>query len=277
MIAERLTGLSRKWRVLATLILVVTIGALDLLPGARVSLTPLYVLPVAFAGWYLSRAIALAIASGAAMLPLLGVLVPPVLPPQPLLDTVVRLVSFSILVVGAAMLRGAFDHARSDELTGIAGEPAFAYSVAAELQRARRYGRALTVAYIDIDSFKSLNEQVGRYAGDAVLRSTARALRRMLRKSDVVARVGDDEFAILFPEAGFGAAQGAIEKIRVHLPGALERGSHTLKFCIGAASFATAPETVDALLGAAQRQLREAKHKGPGSLSHELVGPLPAG
>jgi len=276
-IGASLAGVSRRLRTVLAVAMVGAIGAVEAWPESRLSLVPLYALPVAFAGWYLSRAAAISIAALAAALPLLSLLIPRTAPPQPLLDGAIRLAAFSALAAAAAALRGAFDHARSDELTGIPGERAFSYTAAAELQRARRYGRPLTVAYIDIDGFKELNERIGRAAGDAVLRSAARSLRRMLRASDVVARVGDDEFALLLPEASFSGAQGAIEKIRTHLPRALERGSHAPRFSIGAATFPVAPDTVDAMLGPALRQLERAKRKGPGSLEHEVVGRTRAG
>jgi diguanylate cyclase (GGDEF)-like protein len=112
---------------------------------------------------------------------------------------------------------------------------------------------------------------VGRYAGDAILRSAAQTLQRMQRSSDVVARVGGDSFALLLTETGFAGAAGAIEKLRAQLPHALERGPIRPSFCIGAVTFTAPPESIDTLLGAAERSLERAQVRGVGSLEHDVV------
>ncbi|MDX6703290.1 MAG: hypothetical protein QOF26_3516 [Baekduia sp.] len=104
--------------------------------------------------------------------------------------------------------------AATDPLTGLANHRAFQDRLRAELARAERHERQMTVALIDIDRFKTINDAGGHSAGDAVLCAVAAQLHDHLRADDVLARVGGDEFAVLLPEATEGDAVAALERAR---------------------------------------------------------------
>jgi diguanylate cyclase (GGDEF)-like protein len=93
-----------------------------------------------------------------------------------------------------------------DALTGLRNRRFFHETLQRECTRAQRYGRTLALLVLDLDDFKSINEQVGHLAGDAVLAETAARVRGVLRASDIACRVGGDELAIVLPEAGAGQA-----------------------------------------------------------------------
>jgi diguanylate cyclase (GGDEF)-like protein len=93
-----------------------------------------------------------------------------------------------------------------DALTGLRNRRFFHETLQRECTRAQRYGRSLALLVLDLDDFKSINEQVGHLAGDAVLAETAARVRGVLRASDIACRVGGDELAIVLPEAGAGQA-----------------------------------------------------------------------
>jgi diguanylate cyclase (GGDEF)-like protein len=96
--------------------------------------------------------------------------------------------------------------ARTDSLTGAMNSRAFGELATAELHRARRYERPFTIAYVDIDDFKAVNDRFGHSSGDTLLRLVAETMKHNSRAVDVIARVGGDEFVILFPETGPGPA-----------------------------------------------------------------------
>jgi len=104
--------------------------------------------------------------------------------------------------------------ATTDPLTGLANHRAFQERLRAELGRAERHRRALTLALVDVDEFKSVNDAGGHGVGDEVLRAVAAELRSALRGDDVLARLGGDEFAVLLPETGAAEAAAALERAR---------------------------------------------------------------
>lgn len=102
----------------------------------------------------------------------------------------------------------------TDLLTGLANRRQFNPVLEAEVARARRHGRALALALIDIDHFKRINDQRGHAAGDEALCALAEVFRSEIRDSDLAARLGGDEFAILAPETTEEAALAMAERIR---------------------------------------------------------------
>jgi diguanylate cyclase len=103
-------------------------------------------------------------------------------------------------------------HSSADELTGLPRREVFVRSLEAELGRVRRYGFSLALVVLDVDRLEAVNQKYGRAAGDAVLRSYATEVLSGFRTYDLVARYGDDEFAVLFPNTQKEGAMRAIEK-----------------------------------------------------------------
>ncbi|HYM81482.1 MAG TPA: GGDEF domain-containing protein [Candidatus Limnocylindria bacterium] len=101
-----------------------------------------------------------------------------------------------------------------DALTGLADARAFHERLAAELSRTKRHGFALSLLALDLDHFGELNRRYGREAGDQVLADAGWRLRLALRDSDVLARVGSDQFAVLLPETDQTAARRCAERLR---------------------------------------------------------------
>jgi len=89
---------------------------------------------------------------------------------------------------------------RTDAVTGLLNRGHFGAAVQAELRRARRYARNVSVAVADVDGFRQINDTFGHEVGDAVLRAVAECLTSTLRETDTAARVGGDEFGLLLPE-----------------------------------------------------------------------------
>jgi diguanylate cyclase (GGDEF)-like protein len=186
-----------------------------------------------------------------------------------------RAILFLVVAELLAALREAFNHeselARTDELTGLANTRSFSERAEQELLRARRYGRALSLLYIDLDGFKTINDSQGHAAGDVVLQRTANALRESLRRTDVIARLGGDEFAVLLPETGTESTDIVIGKVRDSLGKALQGLGAGTTASIGAVTADVAPTTVQMLLDRADRLTYASKGKGKNQVSHDTV------
>jgi diguanylate cyclase (GGDEF)-like protein len=110
----------------------------------------------------------------------------------------------------AARLRYLADH---DPLTGLLNRRRFEEELAERVAQASRYGGGGAVLLLDIDNFKDVNDSLGHHAGDAVIKSVAELLHEDLRETDVLARLGGDELAVLLPYAGTDEARGVAGKL----------------------------------------------------------------
>ncbi|MBA2720081.1 MAG: diguanylate cyclase [Chloroflexi bacterium] len=107
------------------------------------------------------------------------------------------------------------DAATIDKLTGVSNRQTLLAELFAEVERANRYERALSVAFVDIDHFKNVNDTYGHAAGDIVLRGVAQTIHANLRASDQVGRYGGEEFMLLLTETGVEEGANLTEKLRI--------------------------------------------------------------
>lgn len=108
-----------------------------------------------------------------------------------------------------------------DALTELTNRRHFTEQLDREIARARRHQRPLALCLIDVDLFKPINDRYGHIAGDGVLRQLAAILRQHVRSEDVAARIGGEEFAVMFPETDAAAAALFAERLRAAVEGAV--------------------------------------------------------
>ena len=157
--------------------------------------------------------------------------------------------------------------ATSDPLTGLFNRGYVDDRVAMELSRAQRYGKALTVAVLDADHFKALNDTHGHAAGDVVLKKLAEVLRGSLRQSDTTGRYGGEEFVVILPETDMKTARRKVESLReaiantpIGLPDRQERVRVTIS--AGLASYPEDGQDATELFASADERMFEAKRAG---------------
>ncbi|MBU1669754.1 MAG: sensor domain-containing diguanylate cyclase [Actinobacteria bacterium] len=160
--------------------------------------------------------------------------------------------------------------ARLDLLTGLANRRSFYETAKHELERAIRYKRDLTLAYIDLDNFKSINDSLGHEKGDELLASAAATIRSNLRAVDTVARIGGDEFAMLLPETDEQAAVSALQKLRETFDEEMKRRGWSVTMSIGAVTVSDGEEVcVEDLVLKADGLMYLVKDGGKDGLRHQ--------
>lgn len=165
----------------------------------------------------------------------------------------------------------ALEMALRDPLTGLYNRRAFEAFLQNEESGARRYGRTLTVMLLDLDHFKDLNDRFGHLAGDRALQGLASLLVKTVRRSDIVARVGGDEFAILLPDtAPDDAARLGRRLLKVVAGTPLELGEDlpqvNLGLSMGLAGLSPETPGDQTIIQQADLALYQAKREGRGKL-----------
>jgi diguanylate cyclase (GGDEF)-like protein len=165
-----------------------------------------------------------------------------------------------------AQLRKALERenlrANTDHLTGLLNKEAFRERVDEEMQRARRYNHPLSLAFIDLDNFKQINDTQGHARGDSLLQQFSKAIITTIRKTDIAGRMGGDEFAVCFPETTAEQVRKAVEKLAMSLEIMTSQSGWQVTASIGVVTCNKVSESFDVLLGKADKLMYLAKEKG---------------
>jgi len=158
-----------------------------------------------------------------------------------------------------------FRLATTDELTGCTNRRHFMDALHREFARTRRHGEPLSLMVLDLDFFKRINDGYGHGVGDKALKAFVTAAQSSLRQSDLLARLGGEEFAILLPATETGQVQPVAERLRqqvsaIRIP--TSQGTVQFTVSIGVAGFDDSMDSAEALLLAADRALYAAKAAG---------------
>lgn len=252
--------------------LVAAIGVVDVLTGSDLALSLIYVIPIFLVTWSTGRKAGLAASIAATLVSFGAEWLSRTGPYMPLWNALIRLSFFVFLTIILAMLRAALERqrnlARTDTLTGVVNSRWFHDLAQMEIDRFQRYQRSFSVAYIDLDNFKTLNDQFGHAAGDSALCIVAGFIRDHTRRTDVVARIGGDEFALLLPETNEERARVVISKIQAGLTEQMRQHGWPITFSIGVLTCRDAPPTSDALIRMADQLMYAVKNDGKNAANY---------
>jgi diguanylate cyclase (GGDEF)-like protein len=176
-----------------------------------------------------------------------------------------------IALQNAERFEDLLQRAQRCSLTGLANHGHFWSCLAVELQRASRYQRELSVVMVDVDRFKSFNDGHGHTGGDEALIHVARLIEETCRSSDLAARYGGDEFALILPETSRAGAVAFGEKIRQSVEAASfgRGGSERITISVGASAYPEDGGSERSLVEAADAQLYRAKSQGRNQVCSE--------
>jgi diguanylate cyclase (GGDEF)-like protein len=247
----------------------------DVATGPDLSFMVFYLLPILMAAWFSGRRIAYFITVSGAAAWIYADVVSHVSYSQPIVPYWNGTVKFCVFLIAAEIfsrlketLQIEKDLARKDELTGAPNRRAFYEAAEIEIDRMHRYKHPFTLAYIDLDNFKSLNDGYGHQAGDRALRLIAAAVQRTIRSTDIFARIGGDEFVVLLAETGEDQARPVLEKVHAALNESMHSGGWPVTFSIGAMTYLRSPGDVDALVKKADDLMYGAKRDGKNRVNY---------
>ena len=285
---ERLQRLPRPVVLLLGVGLIAAIAWLDAVTGPKVALNVFYLLPVMLVAWATAS-------TGYGLLAVLATfLVGPFEAyrngyafyslPVALWNAGMRTAVFCIVLLLLAEVRRLVARLReqslTDELTGVANRRAFTLVAAREIERSRRYAHQLSLAYLDIDGFKAVNDRQGHAVGDRVLIALAGAVRAAARSVDTVARLGGDEFVVLMPETDECAALPLADRLREVCSQAAGAGLERITCSVGVVTYERPPGTSRSCWRAPTRSCTRPRPRAATTCGRRSVGaaePLPSG
>ena len=257
----------------------VLITAVDFFSGVEIRVFPLYYGPIALAAWSFGRRAANATAMVAALAWFLANQLAGLQYSHPAIWVVNTLVQgTSFVIVGmlvadlhATLLRERL-FSRTDALSGLLNQRAFYQEGERVLGLCRRGGRPVTLAYLDLDNFKHVNDTRGHPAGDDLLRAVGAAIQTTVRSSDLAARLGGDEFGVLLPELGPAEARAALNRLRDAIKQVTGASDAAVTVSVGAVTLMVAPADVESIVQQADAVMYQAKGEGKDRLRLEVIG-----
>jgi len=256
--------------------LVMILGVIDNLTGYEISFSIFYLLPVVLVSWFDKRSHAVIISILSAVMWLWADIYSGHIYSHPAIhvwNSIIILgfflmAAFSLLEI-KKLLENDHTFARTDFLTGVANSRAFYYSAQIEIDRSVRFSRPFTVAYIDIDNFKQVNDTLGHLQGDNLLQSVAKTIKDNIRSIDIVARLGGDEFAILFSETNEENAKTAINKVQRELLSIVKNNDWPVTFSIGAVTCYESCN-LDELIKEVDKLMYTVKERGKNGIEYKI-------
>jgi diguanylate cyclase (GGDEF)-like protein len=265
---------SRSFLIGLSILLVIAIGVIDYLVSPDIA-SIFFLIPVALVSWFVSEKFGILISFACATVwfsihQLKGEIT--LQNYLPYWNALIRLAFYLTVNYLLAELHNARKResklARTDERTGVANRKLFVELASMELKKSRRYGHPFTVTYIDLDNFKNLNDYGGYKVGDRVLQVVAHTIKNTVRETDIVARIGGDEFIIFLPGLAYEPAQIVINRVRNVLLEVMETNLWPVTFSVGAITYINCPETVDEIIEKADYLMYVIKNKGKNTTEH---------
>ncbi len=255
------------------LLLIVLVGGADYVTGYEFDVEVFYLAPVALASWFLgglggiltSCASVLMWVTANDVLHQYQVSIPGMLWNSLVLWVFFAIVSRMLIALKSSMERET-KMARTDFKTGIANAMVFYERAELEIHRARRNRHPLSVFYIDCDNFKGINDGLGHHTGDEVLRTVASTLKEDVRVTDLVARMGGDEFCILLPETDAPGACLVAQRVNRKFNDVMTAKGYRVTLSIGVVTFMTPPGSVDHMVKMADDMMYSAKNDGKNAI-----------
>jgi diguanylate cyclase (GGDEF)-like protein len=254
------------------------IGSVDYVTGSEIRIFPLYYAPITYVAWHRGRSGALVAAALCALAWLGSNSLAGMQFSRPgiwFVNTLVQGLSFAIVGLLIATLRVGLIRerrlSRTDSLTMLSNSRGFYEDAGRILERCRLTGHPITMAYMDLDNFKAVNDTLGHEVGDDVIRRAGEHLRQATRPGDLSARLGGDEFALLLHGIGPGEIAAILERLRSSFQNSITTSTAPVTVSVGGVTFTTAPDSVEQMVQRADSKMYQAKATGRNRVELEVV------
>lgn len=259
-------------------LLVLALLIIDHITWPSLSFLIFYLIPISLVTWFVSRSAGLFMSFVCAVALFIHdmlMLKMHAYPVVPLWNIMVSACFFLFAVYTLSSLKLVLtkqtELANIDYLTRIANRKFFSEMAHYEMGKALRYHHQVSIAYVDIDDLKKVNDEFGHHAGDTVLKTVAETIRENIRDIDIAARIGGDEFVIFLPETDYKNTDRVIQRIKKKLSDAAQNKNLPINTSIGVITCAypfLCP--LEDIIKAADTLMYKAKKEGKAQIKHEV-------
>jgi diguanylate cyclase (GGDEF)-like protein len=269
----------KKWIAVTGYLLFIVIAILDYLTTPNhITILLAYSFPIFILAWFVSPVHGTLISALSALLNFGIDLLYLSTFPNPLDPIINGFLAIGIFVAVArtvSLMRAFIENeqslARTDPVTGAANQRAFYELAEYELGRAQRTKAPLSLASIDLDNFKAVNDRWGHAVGDTALRTVVTTIKTHIRSTDQLARVGGDEFILFLPQTDAQAAQTTLNRVQAKLLDAMQTSQWPVTFSVGVVTFLSPPATIDSALKQADEFMYSVKRSGKNRIEYHVV------
>ena len=272
-----LNSRSKPFYIIFGFSLTILVGFIDLITGEEIAFSLFYLIPIALVSWYTGSSWGLYFSIASAIVWQLADIASGHLYSTMLIsywNTSIRFSFFIIVVTLLTKLKKSYEHekmiARTDNLTNAVNRRHFFELLQSEIHRGERNKNPFSVAYLDLDNFKYVNDHFGHDTGDKLLCLLVRVSEAALRKIDVVARLGGDEFAFLLPETSQEGARIAISKLQTSFQSEMQKNGWPVTLSIGVLTCSGDSLTSEELIKNVDELMYTIKNNGKNSISFAL-------
>ncbi|MEO0288537.1 MAG: diguanylate cyclase [candidate division WOR-3 bacterium] len=157
----------------------------------------------------------------------------------------------------------------TDSLTGVTNSRFFYILFEKELMKAKRSKKPFTLAYIDLDNFKSVNDTFGHLEGDSLLIKIAQIIKRNIRETDIFARIGGDEFVLLLPETDYDLSDNILTRLKEIVVLEVKKNNYPVTMSIGAITFNRFDFEINDMIKQADDLMYKIKREGKNNIEHK--------
>jgi len=272
-----LETIPKGWLAFIAIGIVFIFGVIDYRTGFELSISFFYLIPITLVAWVFGRSSGLAISVFSTIVWLISNL----LSGQEfsslfigVWNTMIRYGFYSVVTILLAELRHALEEERilanTDPLTGALNRRSFNEIAEKKMIVSEVNQRPYTMAYIDLDNFKTINDTFGHAIGDLVLKFVVDTIQTHIRITDFLARLGGDEFAIFLTDTDQEQAEMIIQRLQSSLLEKMEFNSWEITFSIGVLTVLSLPESVDRLVSMTDAIMYEVKSKGKNAIQYAI-------
>lgn len=279
---QRMGSFSRRAVLLLSFAFIVVIGVADYRDSVLLQPSVFYILPIMAVTWYVNRMWGLVFALLAVAIAGLADLHTDVrfyagYGGAFLSQSAAHFLLYLLIVAGLDKTALRFNELRQkaekDLLTGVLNKLTFHHYLRHYLRLARHENSIITVAYVDLDKFKLINDTCGHSEGDRILRQVAAVMRETLRQTDIIGRLGGDEFAFILPNTPTSGVSAVLESLRQTMRVRFAEERLPVTCSIGAVTFVDPPLDEQTALQIADNLMYQAKKSGRDRNFHKVIHP----